>query len=1466
MPEGNPLVAQAQSQTTAVTGIGIAESSVDLANGVKDGSWVEGGLGALGVGLEALSLVVDPIGTLAQYGVSWLIEHVQPLKEALDWLAGNPPVIQSFSDTWANVAKEVNTVSGDLANEVKNGTAGWKGTAADAYRASGAEQVDAIAGAATLADGISVGVMIMGQVVAMVRETVRDLVAELIGKLISWALEEACTLGFATPLVAVQATTAITKAITKVGDLIRKLVKTIGNVTPKIRKIIDKLGEIMEKLAKLGKKLGGGGTSPSAAKSAGKHADTPGVHGDTTPSGTHGPDGPDAGVDGPGHHGDGTSSSSSPKDGGPNRPDDPNAANTPEKARTTCNDPVDVATGEVIAGQTDITLDGVLPLVLRRTHVSSYRAGRGFGRSWASTVDQRLELDAQGIVFVAEDGMLLCYPEPSHSGAVVPASGPRWPLSRTETGYRITRRDLGHELLFDGEGTEFALSAIADRNGNRITFERDQDGLALAVWHSGGHRIEFEHAGSRVTGLLLRNFHGDDIQLARFGYNTAGDLTEVVNSSGRAMRFEYDAEGRIVTWTDRNGEWYRYFYDDRGRCIANQGSGGALNGTFSYDTDARVTRFTDALGNTTTYRLTATGRVAEETDPLGNRVVHERDEADRLVATTDPLGRTTRFVYDDDGNVVLRTGPDGAETRAEYDEHGDPLVVVEPDGGTWRRTYDEHGNLLEVADPAGATTRYAYRADGALTQVTDSLGHTRRVETDSTGLPLVITDPLGASMRIRRDQFGRIVEAVDSAGGVSRFAWTVEGRLLSRTRPGGGTERWRYDGEGNVVEQVDALGQVTRSELTHFDLPAVRTTPDGARSAYRYDANLRLLAITDEHERAWTFGYDAAGRLTSETDVHGRTQRYAYDAAGQLVERVNAAGDVTTYEYDAAGNRVRVSAPDTTAEFEYDVMGRTRWARNEDADVRFERDALGRVLTESIDGHAVVSAYDTEGRRVRRRTPTGSESRWDYDANGNHVGLRTAGRSMSFRFDQAGREVERLLDAGTMFAQSWDANHRLVSQTVSAVEGTPERAGTKLLQHREYRYRADGRPTEVSDRLRGITRFDLDPAGRVLGTAGETAEIAPPPPALSDDDGTGLRTSGPVRYLRDQQGRIVVRQRAKLSGKPDVWRYSWNSEDRLVGVETPDGARWRYRYDPFGRRTRKERLGADGAVLEAVRFCWDGAELAEQIRSTGEATTWNWAPDSFRPLTQVSRAAGTSDQDWVDAEFFSIVTDLIGTPTELVDVHGEIAWRQDVTVWGRALNRLTARTSTPLRFPGQYHDDETGLHYNHQRYYDPEIAQYASADPLGAAAGADPYAYAPNPVSGSDPLGLALCEEGATKKIDEYRADKRVGGKKNIAVADYEINGVSGQRVGVSGKHQYDGSAPMPPEHTLNRGPDDIARAADSEMKIFEELKGQLKPDASGRIHIYSERPVCPSCQEVIKDFQRSFPNIKVTYSDLGRG
>ncbi|MDX2290690.1 RHS repeat-associated core domain-containing protein, partial [Streptomyces roseofulvus] len=65
-----------------------------------------------------------------------------------------------------------------------------------------------------------------------------------------------------------------------------------------------------------------------------------------------------------------------------------------------------------------------------------------------------------------------------------------------------------------------------------------------------------------------------------------------------------------------------------------------------------------------------------------------------------------------------------------------------------------------------------------------------------------------------------------------------------------------------------------------------------------------------------------------------------------------------------------------------------------------------------------------------------------------------------------------------------------------------------------------------------------------------------------------------------------------------------------------------------------------------------------------------------------------------------MVTDLIGTPTELVDESGELAWHTRATLWGTTTWNKSATAYTPLRFPGQYYDPESGLHYNYFRYYD----------------------------------------------------------------------------------------------------------------------------------------------------------------------
>ena len=221
-------------------------------------------------------------------------------------------------------------------------------------------------------------------------------------------------------------------------------------------------------------------------------------------------------------------------------------------------------------------------------------------------------------------------------------------------------------------------------------------------------------------------------------------------------------------------------------------------------------------------------------------------------------------------------------------------------------------------------------------------------------------------------------------------------------------------------------------------------------------------------------------------------------------------------------------------------------------------------------------------------------------------------------------------------------------------------------------------------------------------------------------ESTRVIRAGAVRYEYDGQGRLILRRKTRLSRKPDVWRYSWDAEDRLTTVTTPDGSVWRYLYDPTGRRTAKQRLASDGeSTLEQVDFTWDGITLAEQSSVSAGAsarTTLTWDYKGLHPIAQTEqKSLIDAPQSEIDQRFFCIVTDLVGTPTELVDDTGALVWRMRSTLWGSTAWAAKSTAFTPLRFPGQYFDAETGLHYNFHRYYDPEIARYITPDPLGLA-------------------------------------------------------------------------------------------------------------------------------------------------------
>ncbi len=73
----------------------------------------------------------------------------------------------------------------------------------------------------------------------------------------------------------------------------------------------------------------------------------------------------------------------------------------------------------------------------------------------------------------------------------------------------------------------------------------------------------------------------------------------------------------------------------------------------------------------------------------------------------------------------------------------------------------------------------------------------------------------------------------------------------------------------------------------------------------------------------------------------------------------------------------------------------------------------------------------------------------------------------------------------------------------------------------------------------------------------------------------------------------------------------------------------------------------------------------------------------------------------------------------------------------RAHPTLPAIIEQPFRFQGQQFDEETGLHYNRLRYYDPVVGRFASQDPIGLVGSTNLFEYTINPLSWIDPYGLS---------------------------------------------------------------------------------------------------------------------------------
>ncbi|WP_447894333.1 RHS repeat-associated core domain-containing protein [Vreelandella sp. GE22] len=154
----------------------------------------------------------------------------------------------------------------------------------------------------------------------------------------------------------------------------------------------------------------------------------------------------------------------------------------------------------------------------------------------------------------------------------------------------------------------------------------------------------------------------------------------------------------------------------------------------------------------------------------------------------------------------------------------------------------------------------------------------------------------------------------------------------------------------------------------------------------------------------------------------------------------------------------------------------------------------------------------------------------------------------------------------------------------------------------------------------------------------------------------------------------------------------------------------------------------ENGTTATTHYGWDGDRIVRE-ESESQHSTIVYEPGSFVPMLRI-------DDTEQGPQLSAFVTDAIGTPMQLVAANGETQWQGQPDDWA-AVKNIRGNTAQPIRFQGQWQDEESGLYYNRHRYYDPQQGRYVSQDPIGLNGGTNLYGYVINPTGIIDPLGFS---------------------------------------------------------------------------------------------------------------------------------
>jgi RHS repeat-associated protein len=601
------------------------------------------------------------------------------------------------------------------------------------------------------------------------------------------------------------------------------------------------------------------------------------------------------------------------------------------------------------------------------------------------------------------------------------------------------------------------------------------------------------------------------------------------------------------------------------------------------------------------------------------------------------------------------------------------------------------------------------------------------------------------------------VNATFSAPAVTTYQYDANGNLTQITDPLGRIRKYQYDALNQQIRQLEPHPSLIGSTLGQIDTA--------------YDSLGHITEITDPRNLTTTYKTDSLGNLSQQTSPDTGVTTADHDPAGNLTTRTDARGKTANYTYDSLNRISQIAYDDQTVNYTWDTcangIGRLCSLSNNNSNLSYRYDSHGRISQKSQTQSAAATpltvshTYNSAGQRISSLSPGGQST--EYQWTGNRITAITRNGQpviSQISYDPDGQVNGWVWGNNQQNERFYDLSGRPVIVSLGFD------AQSQLPNSRYYGYDAAGRQTSAIDDIdpKLNQHHDYDPLDRLTSSQRGEAQTSRTDYAydLSGNrsekitDTTTLHsysTDANSNRLQSQSGAQTVSYSYDPAGNltgDGTYSHSYNAAGRrTASTNTATGQTTGYSYDALGQRISKTHSGNTSQF-----FYNEQGHLTGEYDASGQLIQeiiWlgNLPVAVLKPATPASATA----------DLYYIHADPLGTPRKITRPgDNRVVWSWESEAFGNSLPDQNPSSLGNfvfnLRFPGQYYDQETGLHYNMARYYNPRIGGYDQSDPIGLQGGINTYAYVGgNPVNAIDPWGLRVIFEGPRKAVAELKKE-----------------------------------------------------------------------------------------------------------------